>query len=57
MDRETRIKEIIAKIKEYEWKDREMWEYWRSVLYKLDPHNPYLELGFHGLPYFTWKED
>jgi len=34
-----------------------MWRYWNSKLKEVDPYNPLLEVGFHGLPYFRGNKD
>jgi hypothetical protein len=34
-----------------------MWHYYRAMLQEVDPHNPLLEVGFHGLPYFGGLKD
>jgi len=35
----------------YQCKDFNRWHYYRTMLQEVDPHNPLLEVGFHGLPY------
>jgi len=34
----------------YQSRDFHRWHYYRNMLQEVDPHNPLLEVGFHGLP-------
>ena len=36
-----------------------IWKRMKKVaeLERIDPHNPLLQFGFHGLPFFGWKGD
>jgi hypothetical protein len=42
---------------EYQCRDFNRWHYYRNMLQEVDPHNPLLEVGFHGLPYFGGFKD
>jgi len=57
IDRELYIIEIERRILKYQCKDFNMWHYWNNRLKEVDPYNPLLEVGFHGLPYFGGCKD
>jgi len=49
--REAFIQVVERMVLEYQCKDFHRWHYYRNMLQEVDPHNPLLEVGFHGLPY------
>jgi hypothetical protein len=55
--RELYIQAVEQKVREYQCRDFHMWHYYRAMLQEVDPHNPLLEIGFHGLPYFGGLKD
>jgi len=55
--RELYIQAVEQKVREYQSRDFHMWHYYRNMLQEVDPHNPLLEVGFHGLPYFGGLKD
>ncbi|MGC8758174.1 hypothetical protein [Caldisericum sp.] len=56
-ERDAFIQAVERMVLEYQCKDFNRWHYWGSILEELDPHNPLLEVGFHGLPYFSGLKD
>ena len=50
--RKLYIQAVEQKVREYQSRDFRMWHYWKNRLQEVDPDNPLLEVGFHGLPYF-----
>ena len=57
MDKKEMIKKIEQLVLKNQNKDFQEWLYWNRKLEKLDPHNPLLEVGFHGLPIFGFGGD
>jgi len=55
--REAFIQVVERMVLEYQCKDFHRWHYYRNMLQEVDPHNPLLEVGFHGLPYFGGLKD
>ena len=45
------IKDVELRIKRYQGNNFQEWCYWKHALERVDPDNPLLEVGFHGLPY------
>ena len=50
--REAFIQAVERMVLEYQCRDFHRWHYYRNMLQEVDPHNPLLEVGFHGL-HFT----
>jgi hypothetical protein len=55
--RDAFIQAVERMVLEYQSRDFHMWHYYRAMLQEVDPHNPLLEVGFHGLPYFGGLKD
>ena len=55
--RELYIQAVEQKVRKYQCRDFHMWHYYRAMLQEVDPHNPLLEVGFHGLPYTGGLKD
>jgi len=55
--REAFIQVVERMVLEYQCKDFHRWHYYRNMLQEVDPHNPLLEVSFHGLPYFGGLKD
>ena len=55
--KEAFIQAVERMVLEYQSRDFHMWHYYRNMLQEVDPHNPLLEVGFHGLPYFGGLKD
>jgi hypothetical protein len=55
--KEAFIQAVERMVLEYQCKDFHRWHYYRNMLQEVDPHNPLLEVGFHGLPYFGGLKD
>jgi len=55
--RDAFIQVVERMVLEYQCKDFHRWHYYRNMLQEVDPHNPLLEVGFHGLPYFGGLKD
>ena len=55
--REAFIQVVERMVLEYQCKDFHRWHYYRNMLQEVDPHNPLLEVGFHGLPYTGGLKD
>ena len=55
--RDAFIQAVERMVLEYQSRDFHMWHYYRAMLQEVDPHNPLLEVGFHGLPYFGGFKD
>ena len=55
--KEAFIQAVERKVIEYQSRDFHRWHYYRNMLQEVDPHNPLLEVGFHGLPYFGGLKD
>ena len=51
MTRDAFIQAVKRMILQYQCKDFNKWYYYRTMLQEVDPYNPLLEVGFHGLPY------
>jgi len=56
-ERDAFIQAVERMVLEYQCKDFKQLYYYRTVLQGMDPHNPQLELGFHGLPFFGHRID
>ena len=57
MDKKEMIKKIEQLVLKNQNKDFQEWLYWNRKLEKLDPKNPLLDIGFHGLPIFGFGGD
>lgn len=55
--KEAFIQAVERMVLEYQCKDFNRWHYYRNMLQEVDPNNPLLEVGFHGLPYFGGLKD
>jgi len=55
--REAFIQAVERMVLEYQCKDFHRWHYYRNMLQEVDPHNPLLEVGFHGLPFTGGLKD
>ena len=55
--REAFIQAVERMVLQYQCRDFHRWHYYRNMLQEVDPHNPLLEVGFHGLPYTTGLKD
>jgi hypothetical protein len=55
--RDAFIQAVERMVLEYQSRDFNRWHYYRNMLQEVDPHNPLLEVGFHGLPYFGGLKD
>jgi len=49
--RDAFIQAVERMVLQYQCRDFHRWHYYRNMLQEVDPHNPLLEVGFHGLPY------
>jgi hypothetical protein len=49
-ERDAFIQAVERMVLHYQCRDFHRWHYYRSMLQEVDPHNPLLEVGFHGLP-------
>jgi hypothetical protein len=49
-ERDAFIQAVERMVLHYQSRDFHRWHYYRSMLQEVDPHNPLLEVGFHGLP-------
>ena len=56
-ERDAFIQAVERMVLEYQCKDFHRWHYYRNMLQEVDPDNPLLEVGFHGLPYFGGLKD
>ena len=56
-ERMKKIAELEKKMKQYQGKDFQSWHHCYNELERIDPHNPLLQFGFHGLPFLGWKGD
>ena len=56
-ERDAFIQAVERMVLEYQCKDFHRWHYYRNMLKEVDPDNPLLEVGFHGLPYFGGLKD
>ena len=56
-ERNAFIQAVERMVLEYQCKDFHRWHHYRNMLQEVDPHNPLLEVGFHGLPYFGGLKD
>ena len=56
-ERNAFIQAVERIVLQYQCRDFNRWHYYRSMLKEVDPHNPLLEVGFHGLPYFGGLKD
>jgi len=45
------ILKVELRIKKYQGNNFQEWCYWKEALERVDPDNPLLLVGFHGLPY------
>ena len=50
-ERDAFIQAVERMVLQYQCIDFHQWHYWKNILQELDPYNPLLEVGFHGLPY------
>ena len=57
MTRDAFIQAVKRMVLHYQCKDFNEWHYYRNMLQEVDPDNPLLEVGFHGLPYFGGFKD
>ena len=55
--RDAFIQAVERMVLEYQCRYFNRWHYYRTMLQEVDPHNPLLEVGFHGLPYFGGLRD
>ena len=55
--REAFIQAVERMVLEYQCRDFHRWHYYRNMLQEVDPHNPLLEVGFHGLPFTGGLKD
>ena len=56
-ERNAFIQAVERMVLEYQCIDFHRWHYYRNMLQEVDPDNPLLEVGFHGLPYFGGLKD
>ena len=49
--REAYIQSVERIVLQYQCKDFNKWHHYTKMLQKVDPYNPLLKVGFHGLPY------
>jgi hypothetical protein len=54
--RDAFIQAVERMVLEYQCKDFNRWHYYRNMLQEVDPDNPLLEVGFHGLPFTGLKD-
>ena len=57
MTRDAFIQAVERMVLHYQCKDFDKWHYYTTMLQEVDPHNPLLEVGFYGLPYFGGLKD
>ena len=57
VERDAFIQAVERMVLEYQCIDFNQWHYWYKKLEELDPYNPLLEVGFHGLPYTGGLKD
>jgi len=57
VERDAFIQAVKRMVLKYQRKDFERWHHWNKKLEELDPYNPLLEVGFHGLPYTGGMKD
>jgi len=57
MTRDAFIQAVERKVLEYQGKDFNEWHYYYKKLQEVDPDNPLLEVGFHGLPFIGGLKD
>jgi len=55
--KEAFIQAVEHMVLEYQCKDFHKWHYYRNMLQEVDPHNPLLEVGFHGLSFTGGLKD
>jgi len=57
VERDAFIQAVERMVLQYQCIDFHQWHYWYKKLKEVDPYNPLLEVGFHGLPYFGGMKD
>ena len=57
VERDALIQAVERMVLQYQCIDFHQWHYWKNILQELDPYNPLLEIGFHGLPYTGGMKD
>ena len=57
VERKAFIQAVEKLVLQYQRTDFQRWHHWYKKLEELDPYNPLLEVGFHGLPYFGSFKD
>jgi len=55
--REAFIQAVERMVLEYQSRDFNKWHHYRTMLQEVDPYNPLLEVGFHGLPFTGGLKD